>query len=192
MRTFVRSAGVSVVLIAAVHVGGVAQTGTDQGSESPVVGQLAEGRARWMKLAALHKERDSSWEDRKARLTELANAGPDRWTADFLLCLACGEASFEGNLEAAIARVHGLVDSHGDSGSSVTGWSAARGCVVDESHSLLMSGRPFGESGEALGHSQLEILGYAGHLKEAPVTVRDVALLIVAGMTLARGDTLGR
>lgn len=186
-----RSARASVVLIATVQVGAVAQTGTGQGLESPVVGELPEGRARWMELVVLHQERDSSWEDRKAKLTELANAEPDRWTADFLLCIACGEASFEGELEGAIARVRGVVDSHGDSGSSVRGWHAARGCVVDESHSLLMSSRFIGAKGDALGHNHLEILGYAGHLEEAPVTVRDAALLIVAGMTLARGDTLG-
>ena len=184
-----RSASVGVFLITTVmSVEGVAETGT--GGVAAVSGQLPEGRPRWLMLAALHQDREASWVERKTKLTELANAEADRWTADFLLCIACGEASFEGNLEAAIDRIRALADSHGDFASSVQGWTATRGCVVDESHKLLMASRPFGAE-VALGHSQLEVLRYAQHLEEAPVTVRDVALLIVAGMTLARGDTLG-
>ncbi len=189
------------LLLAAAPPGAGGQQGA--GAEERWDLTMIREAPQWQPLLAAYPYADHRrfWPERKAALESILERHPDsRWADDAALCLACGRASYEGDLAGAAAETERIAAAWPEAQTVVDRWDPEADCRFDETW-LMWQGslvfldqdgsprsvKPF-DRDRVIDSLEQESLTYFGHLERYPRSTAAVARWLGAQMLLAAGE----
>lgn len=168
--------------------------------------QMVKEARVWYNLLTnyYYAERQRYWTERKAALEKIVREFPDsRWADDAALILACGKASFENNVNGAIAGLKKVAEQYPDGQTIVSHWYPHDGCRFDDTWLMWQGGlvflnpdgtirvaKPFDRDGQ-ISQLEREALAYFEHLARYPRATKVIAQLFISEMLSQKGDRTG-
>ncbi len=191
----------AALLLAAAPPGAEGQQGA--GTEERWDLTMIREAPQWQPLLTAYPYADHRrfWPERKAALESILERHPDsRWADDAALCLACGRASFDGDLAGAAAEMERIAAACPEAQTVVDRWDPEADCRFDETW-LMWQGslvfldpdgsprsvKPF-DRDRVIDSLEQESLTYFGHLERYPRSTATVARWLGARMLLAAGE----
>lgn len=168
--------------------------------------RMIEEAQIWKKLLVnyFYAEHRRFWPERKKALEEILAKFPEsRWADDAALVLACGKASFEDDLNGAIAELEKVAEKYPTGHTIVVLWDPQDGCRYDDTwlawqgslvflnpDGSVRTTKPFQRHGE-ISHLEKESLNYFHHLDKFPRSTMVTAQLFISQMLALKGDLAG-
>ncbi len=139
------------------------------------------------------------WQEQRPILEQLAMEPGSEWADEAMICLACGLADFEGDLDSGIELLRSGIERFNNEQTVIESWNFGRGCEFDYVwmlHASLLvafdgakidTSKPLDWNG--LEDQDREILAYHEHLGAFPILARLKARRILAQMYARAGQT---
>jgi hypothetical protein len=161
----------------------------------------------WRRLLTNYSrsDRKALWPETSAALRSILQIeGDGQWDDEAALCLACGKASFEDDIDGAIAGLEDAARRYSGRQTVVEGFNMHVGYLfsqtwmkwapgiarMDESGEVTWS-RPFDKHGSLDSPVHREALAYFNHMDSHPRDASVVAKVFTAQLLISRGDVAG-